>query len=77
MFGIMLPAGEGANLGGPQLLGRWYERNIVMAHNLGRVLLPGTRRVLVLVRSGHVPALRNILHESPDFCPVSPLLYLR
>ena len=72
-----LAAGEGNNRGGPQLLARWYERNFYMAHNLTRVLRPGTRRVLVLAGSGHVPPLRNILDESPDFCPVSPLPYLR
>ena len=76
MFGSMLAAGEGANRGGPQLLARWYERNIIMVHNLTRVLRPDTRRVLVVVGSGHVPAMRNVLHESPDFCPVSPLPYL-
>lgn len=77
MFGSWLAAGEDANFGGPRLLARWYERNIYMAHNLARVLRPGTRRVLVLVGSGHVPPLRTILDESPDFCPVSALPYLR
>jgi hypothetical protein len=72
-----LAAGEGDNRGGPQLLARWYERNFYMAHNLTRVLRPGTRRVLVVVGSGHVPPLRNILDESPQFCPVSPLSLLR
>jgi hypothetical protein len=76
MFGSMLAAGEGANRGGPQLLARWYERNIIMVHNLTRVLRLDTRRALVVVGSGHVPAMRNILHESPYFCPVSPLPYL-
>lgn len=77
MFGSWLAAGEGGNLGGPRLLARWYERNIIMAHYLTRVLRPETRRVLVLVGSGHVPPLRAILDESPDFCPVSPLPYLQ
>jgi len=77
MFGSWLVAGEGTNRGGPQLLARWYERNFYMAHNLTRVLRPETRRVLVLVGSGHVPPLRNILDESPQFCPVSPLPFLR
>lgn len=77
MFGSYLVAGEGGNVGGPQVLARWYERNIIMAHNLTRVLRPETRRVLVLVGSGHVPPIRNVLDESPDFCPVSPLPYLR
>ena len=71
-----LAAGEGANRGGPQLLARWYERNFQIAHNLTRVIRPGTRRVLVLVGSGHVPPLRNILDESPEYCPVSPLPFL-
>ncbi len=77
MFGSLLAAGEGANYGGPQLLARWYERNFRMAHNLTRVLRPETKRVLILVGSGHVPPLRNILDESPAFCPVSPLPYLQ
>jgi hypothetical protein len=76
MFEYLI-VGEGQNRGGPQLLARWYERNFYMAHNLTRVLKPDTRRVLVLVGSGHVPALRNIFDESPSFCPVSPLSYLK
>ncbi len=71
-----LALGEGTNRGGPLLLARWYERNFQMAHNLTRVLRPETRRVLVVVGAGHVPPLRNILDESPRFCPVSPLPYL-
>lgn len=77
MFGSWLRAGEGTNLGGPHLLARWYERNIYMAHYLTRSLLPATRRVLVLIGAGHVPPLRNILDESPELCPVSPLPLLR
>jgi hypothetical protein len=69
--------GEANNRGGPQLLAKWYERNFYIAHNLTRVLRPETRRVLVLMGSGHVPPLRNILDESPVFCPVSPLPYLQ
>lgn len=71
-----LGVGEGENRSGPQFLARWYERNFYMAHRLTRVLRPGTRRVLVLVGSGHVPPLRPILDESPEYCPVRPLPYL-
>jgi hypothetical protein len=77
MFGSFLPAGDGENYGGPQLLAKWYERNIRMAHHLTRIQRPNTRRILVIVGSGHVPPLRNILDEAPQFCPVSPLPYLR
>jgi hypothetical protein len=77
MFGSLLQVGEGDNYGGPQLLAKWYERNIRMAHHLTRILRPGSDRLLVIVGSGHVPPLRNILDEAPQFCPVSPLPYLR
>lgn len=77
MFGSFLTAGEGANYGGPQLLARWYERNFRMAHNLTRALRPETKRILVIVGSGHVPPLRTIFDEAPGFCPVSPLPYLQ
>jgi hypothetical protein len=77
MFGALLPAGDGDNYAGPQILARWYERNLRIVHNLHRSLGPGTRRVLVVIGSGHVPPLRNLLDESPQFCPVSPLPYLR
>lgn len=77
MFGGFLQAGEGQNYGGPQFLAQWYARNFNMAHNLTRMLRPDVRRILVLVGSGHVPPLRNLLDEAPQFCPVSPLSFLR
>jgi antitoxin component of MazEF toxin-antitoxin module len=73
MFGALLPLGEGTNYGGPQVLARWYERNILMVHLLYRSLRPSTRRALVIVGAGHVPPMRNLLDEAPQFCPVSPL----
>jgi uncharacterized protein DUF5694 len=77
MFGGYLQAGEGQNYGGPQFLAQWYARNFNMAHNLTRMLRPGVKRILVIVGNGHVPPLRNLLDEAPQFCPVSPLPYLR
>jgi Family of unknown function (DUF5694) len=77
MFGALLPAGEGDNYGGPQMLARWYERNIRMVYNLYRSLRPSARRVLLVVGNAHVPPLRSLLDDAPQFCPVSPLPYLR
>jgi hypothetical protein len=77
MFGGYLQAGEGQNYGGPQFLTQWYARNFNMAHNLTRLLRPDVKRILVVVGSGHVPPLRNLLDEAPQFCPVSPLSLLR
>jgi len=77
MFGGYLQAGEGQNYGGPQFLAQWYARNFNMVHNLTRMLRPEVRRILVVAGSGHVPPLRNLLDEAPQFCPVSPLSLLR
>ena len=77
MFGGYLAAGEGQNYGGPQFLAQWYARNFNMAHNLTRMVRPEVRRILVIVGAGHVPPLRNLLDEAPQFCPVSPLSLLR
>jgi hypothetical protein len=77
MFGGYLPAGEGQNYGGPQFLAQWYARNFNMAHNLTRMLRGDVRRILVVVGNGHVPPLRNLLDEAPQFCPISPLSLLR
>jgi hypothetical protein len=77
MFGGYLHMGEAQNYGGPQFLTQWYARNINMAHNLTRVARSGVRRIVVVVGSGHVMPLRSLLDEAPQFCPVSPLSFLR
>lgn len=77
MFGRYLRYGAGDNYGGPRLLAAWYERNLRMAHELWRALDAGDERVLLLVGSGHVRALRHLLGEFPMTCPVSPLPLLR
>ena len=77
MFGGYLQVGEGQNYGGPQFLAQWYARNFNMAHNLTRMRARDVKRILVIVGSGHVPPLRNLLDEAPQFCPVSPLALLR
>lgn len=76
MFGGYLQAGEGQNYGGPQFLTQWYARNFNMAHNITRMVRPDVKRILLIVGSGHVPPLRNLLDEAPQFCPVSPLSLL-
>ena len=76
MFGN-IRRGTEANFGGPMILSRWYDRNMRMVHLIWRAVEAGDERVLVIVGSGHVRALRHILDESPMFCPVSPLPLLQ
>ena len=62
--------------GSPVALAYWYDRNIRMVHHLWRAVEEGDERVLLVVGSGHVRALRHLFEEAPMFCPVSPLPYL-
>lgn len=73
MFDQLLRFGREGNLGGPDSLSTWYDRNIRMCHYLWRALDTDDDRVLVVVGSGHVHILRHLLDESPSFCPVSAL----
>ena len=75
MFGN-LRKGENDNFGGPQNLAIWYERNFKMVHNIYRACRPDTKKVLLIVGSGHVSPLRHILDDAPMFCPVSPIPFL-
>ena len=63
----------GENLGTPTSLADWYDRNLRMVHHLWRAMEDGDERMLLVVGSGHVRALRHLLTETPMCCPVSPL----
>lgn len=62
--------------GSPAALSYWYDRNIRMVHHLWRGMKATDDRLLFVVGSGHVRALRHLFEEAPMLCPVSPLSYL-
>jgi hypothetical protein len=62
--------------GSPIALAYWYDRNIRIVHHLWRVLETDTDRMLLIIGSGHIHVLRELLREAPMFCPVSPLPYI-
>lgn len=71
-----LRSGENDNFGGARNLAIWYDRNFRMVHNIYRAARPETKRILLMVGSGHVSPIRHILSDAPMFCPVSPMPYL-
>lgn len=75
MFDRGLRLGEG-QFGTPSAIAHWYDRNIRMVHHTWRAMDEDTDRILLLVGSGHVPALRHLFDQAPMFCPRSPLPYL-
>lgn len=76
MYGHLM-AGEGSNYGGPRMLEKWYERNIRIAHHVSRLAHRDDDRILLVIGVGHVRVLRDLLHLAPQYCPVSPLPWLR
>ncbi|WP_459193103.1 DUF5694 domain-containing protein [Halosimplex sp. J119] len=75
MFDRGVRAADGP-FGSPAALAFWYDRNVRMVHHLWRTADADDERVLFLVGSGHLRALRHLLTEAPMFCPVSPIEYL-
>lgn len=73
----MLVASERDNYGGPDMLAKWYSRNLRIVSHLHRITEERDQRIFLLMGSGHVRALRHLLDESPSYCPVSPLSYLQ
>lgn len=66
----------GEQFGSPLDLAYWYDRNVRMVHHLWQTMETDDERILLVVGSGHVRALRHLLTEAPMFCPVSPIEYL-
>lgn len=55
--------------GSPASLASWYDRNIRMVHHLWDAMDPGTERLVVVVGSGHVRVLEQLLTEASMFVP--------
>lgn len=75
MYGHIM-AGEGPNYGGPRMLEKWYRRNIRIVHHISRLADRDDDRILLVIGSGHVRVLRDLLSLAPQYCPVSPLPWL-
>lgn len=60
---------------GAELVSRWYERNIHIFANIQGIAKPG-ERILVIVGSGHVPILRELIEYDPELRLVEAGEYL-
>jgi hypothetical protein len=67
--------GAGDTYVGADLLSKWYDRNIRIHTNLQRIAGPGDR-VLVIIGTGHVPILRELITSDPEMTLVEALTYL-
>ncbi|MFW6084847.1 MAG: DUF5694 domain-containing protein, partial [Gemmatimonadota bacterium] len=73
---LMLPMVTGDDYVGPEVVAGWYDRNLKIFANLLRITGAGDDRLFVIYGQGHVPILRQLVIDHPDYCVEDPLPYL-
>lgn len=76
MYRRFLPLVKEDVYAGALKLRPWYDRNLRTVQNLFRILEPEDRSVLLVIGSGHLRVLKQILEMTPQLCPVDPVPYL-
>lgn len=61
---------------GPEVVAGWYERNLKIFANLLRITESSDDRIFVVYGQGHVPTIRQLVVDHPDYCVENPLPYL-
>lgn len=72
----LMGVGAGDCYVGADVVGRWYERNMKMFVNLGRITDSADDRSLVVVGAGHVPLLSHFVEGSGRYALESVRAYL-
>lgn len=73
MYGGFLPLVEDEVYAGALKLRPWYDRNLRIVQNLFRIADPAGDRVLLVIGSGHLRVLKQIMEMTPQLCAVSAL----
>jgi Family of unknown function (DUF5694) len=61
---------------GARYIAEWYRRNLAIFVNLAETAQSPSDRILVVYGQGHVPILRDLVGQHPDFCVEDPRPYL-
>lgn len=73
---LMTSMVAGEDYAGPEVVADWYERNLKIFANLMRITGSEDDRIFVIFGQGHVPILRQLVIDHPDYCVEDPLPYL-
>jgi hypothetical protein len=73
MYGGFLPLVKDDFYVGALKLRPWYDRNLRILQNLFRVTDPSDEHVLLIIGTGHLRILKQMLEMTPQVCPVSAL----
>lgn len=70
------PVVDADDYAGADMVAEWYRRNLRIFANLTRIVDAEDDRVLLIFGQGHIPILRDLVVDYPDFCVEDPLPYL-
>lgn len=73
---LMLAMVAGDDYAGPEVVAGWYERNLKIFANLLRITASEEDRIFVVYGQGHVPTIRQLVIDHPEYCVEDPLPYL-
>jgi len=59
--------GKGSNYVGTDLVADWYSTNIHIYSNILRIVKPTDKRIVVIFGQGHIPILKHLFSNNPDF----------
>jgi hypothetical protein len=74
---ILAPIVDGENYAGADMVADWYKRNIRIFANLTRITNSPDDRIFVIYGQGHIKILRDLVVDSPAYCVVDPLPFLK
>lgn len=70
------PVVDGDDYAGADMVASWYMRNLRIFANLTRIVDSEDDRVFVIFGQGHIPILRDLVIDYPEFCVEDPIPYL-
>lgn len=73
----IVPVAEGNTYAGADMVTTWYQRNIRIFANITRITESADDRIFAIYGAGHVPIIRQLIIDSPDYCVEDPLPYLK
>lgn len=73
MYGGFMPLVKDDVYVGALKLRPWYDRNLRILQNLFRVMDPSDDRALLIIGTGHLRVLKQMMEMTPQICPVSAL----
>lgn len=76
MYANFLPLVEDGIYAGALKLRPWYDRNLRIVQNLFRLGDPEFERIVLVIGSGHLRVLKQIMEMTPQLCPVNAIPYL-